>query len=473
MVTAIDFFCGAGGSSTGMVAAGVEVRGAANHWALAIETHNTNHPSTEHYLDDLMQAHPANFPYADICWMSPECTNHSLAKGRKRKNITQMDLWGNTQVDPDEERSRGTMREVVEFAEYHQYPIVIVENVVDIRHWAHYDDWLLAMQNLGYAYRTLYLNAQFLGVPQSRDRWYTVFWRKGNKAPALDFRPAAWCEQHGEVQAVQAFKRQQWGRYGKGRQYVYRCPACGCEVYPSTVPAAAVIDWSIPAPLIGERERPLKPRTIERIKAGLRKFAGEAVQVELSHGSNDPAQMVDTVQHPMRTQTTAQTLGLAVPPFLMSYYTRDNAQSRTDEPLPVVTTEKRHALVLPPFITPLRGTAVSTGIDQPLSTIVAAASQHALVMSYYGGNSVYALVSQPLPTMRTVAHEALIQVDSDAVVEACGFRMLEPDELKRGMSFPDEYIILGSKRDQVRQVGNAVACNVAEWITWRCVEALS
>jgi len=116
-ITAMDYFCGAGGSSTGLVAAGIEVRGAANHWRLAIDTHNTNHPQTEHFLDDLQQAHPSWYPRTTIAWFSPECTNHSLAKGRKRKGIGQLDLWGESKVDPAEERSRATMREVVEFSD--------------------------------------------------------------------------------------------------------------------------------------------------------------------------------------------------------------------------------------------------------------------------------------------------------------------------------------------------------------------
>jgi len=47
MVTVTDGFCGAGGSSTGARNAGAEVRMAINHWSLAIETHNTNHPETD------------------------------------------------------------------------------------------------------------------------------------------------------------------------------------------------------------------------------------------------------------------------------------------------------------------------------------------------------------------------------------------------------------------------------------------
>lgn len=551
---------------------------AVNHWQLAIDTHNTNHPTTDHDCVDIRTVHPSAYPYTDIFWASPECTNHSLAKGKKRKNLNQLDLWGNSQVDPSEEKSRATMREVIEFAEYHHNPIVIVENVVDIRYWTHYDDWIQAMINLGYDYRTLYLNAQFFGVPQSRDRWYTVFWLHGNKAPDLDFHPPAYCRACEQwIEAVQSWKKPDspWGRYGKNRQYVYLCPACAGDVEPGTIPAAAVIDWSIPAPRIGDRERPLREKTMERIRAGLRKFGGQPFDLDMAWASTPYP-----VDVPLPTQTTRQTLAL-LQPFLMSYYSRSGVKgdpvSRVDRPIPTIPTEPRHSLIVPPFmlsyynqenparaidepmytvagrntpalvippfivpfrgtingiqspkladvdpldaivgsaihhglVIPLRGTAAPKTTDDPLTTIIASAQQHALisppftvsvthsderlkavdqpfntvmpqgnpglvvppfVMSYYGSNPVYAGVGEPLPGVTTVQRHAL--VDPETLIEDCGFRMLEPEELKRGMSFPTEYVILGNKRDQVKQIGNAVCCNVAYWITRQCIASL-
>lgn len=40
-LTVTDLFCGAGGSSSGLKEAGFKVVIAANHWALAIESHQT------------------------------------------------------------------------------------------------------------------------------------------------------------------------------------------------------------------------------------------------------------------------------------------------------------------------------------------------------------------------------------------------------------------------------------------------
>ena len=89
-ITVTDQFCGAGGSSQGVrncankMGGGLEVHLAMNHWRLAIETHNTNFPDTLHDCADISNSDPRRYPSTDILITSPECTNHSLAKGQKR-----------------------------------------------------------------------------------------------------------------------------------------------------------------------------------------------------------------------------------------------------------------------------------------------------------------------------------------------------------------------------------------------------
>src|SRR5690606_16458658 len=116
-------------------------------------------------------------------------------------------------------------------------------------------------------------------APQSRDRLYVVAWRKGERAPDIPkwIRPPAWCPCCGNtVRPIQAWKRvdRQRGRYGQ--QYVYRCPTVTCrgeQVFPQVLPAAVAIDWTLPAERIGDRARPLAPKTLARIEAGLRRYA--------------------------------------------------------------------------------------------------------------------------------------------------------------------------------------------------------
>jgi DNA (cytosine-5)-methyltransferase 1 len=216
--TCTDIFCGAGGSSQGAINSGCEVRMAMNHWPLAVETHSTNFPRTDHDCADISGSDPRRYPNTDILVASPECTNHSLSKGKKRKNLGQLDLFNPQIVDPGEERSRCTMWDVVRFSECHSYNLVIVENVVEVKYWELFDAWLTAMQTLGYDHEEVYFNSMFAPpTPQSRDRLYVVFWKKGNRKPDLNITPLAYCAEHGEIEAIQVWKNhyKRWGRYGK------------------------------------------------------------------------------------------------------------------------------------------------------------------------------------------------------------------------------------------------------------------
>lgn len=71
-LTVTDLFCGAGGSSSGLVEAGYRVVIAANHWKLAIDSHQVNHPETDHSQADISQVNPAYFPRTHVLWGSPE-----------------------------------------------------------------------------------------------------------------------------------------------------------------------------------------------------------------------------------------------------------------------------------------------------------------------------------------------------------------------------------------------------------------
>ncbi len=95
-----DMFCGAGGFSEGVSRRGVNVKAAANHERICIESHNSNFPLADHYLTDVSLSDMRKFPRARLLFASPECTDHSLAKGSRRKNQGQFDLWGDDGLDP-------------------------------------------------------------------------------------------------------------------------------------------------------------------------------------------------------------------------------------------------------------------------------------------------------------------------------------------------------------------------------------
>jgi DNA (cytosine-5)-methyltransferase 1 len=530
-LTVTDLFCGAGGSSSGLVEAGYRVVIAANHWAKAIESHQINHPETDHAQADISQVDPRYFPTTDVLWASPECTNHSIAKGVKRHRAQQQALFELDGKRPQEDaaanRSRATMWDVPRFAEVHEYRAIIIENVVDAARWSQFPAWLYAMDLLGYDHEIVWLNSMHaqaggLPAPQSRDRMYVVFWRRESKRrPNLSAwqRPVAFCPTDGEVRAVQSFKKaEKWGRYRT--QYLYRCPACRAVVEPAWLPALSVIDWSIPAPRIGDREKPLAEKTRERIRRGIERYwrpmtvaaAGntydgvttgsqylrawpveQALPVQtgtVEHGVAVPPLIVNlvsgadssrskpatealpsivaggthasllvpvegregkqaaSVADPMRTQSTRNETGLLVP-----YYSTGTARPAS-EPLGAVTTVDRQGLVVP-----LRNHGVAKPTSHPIDTVSAEGNHHALVMrNNEGGAEMSTPVTEPLRTLTTGGHQSLLEpVEPISLdVDDAGFRMLEPHEIQLGMGFAADYHLVGSKRDKVKQAGNAV-----------------
>lgn len=529
-VTVTDQFCGAGGSSIGATRAGVEVRLAMNHWKLAIETHNTNFPNVDHDCTDISAVDPRRYPSTDILITSPECTNHSLAKGKPRR-FYEADLFGNKLIDPAEERSRATMWDVPRFAEYHDYNIIVVENVADAGKWRMWDAWLHAMHLLGYEHEVVYFNSMFaLPTPQSRDRLYTVFWKKGNKKPDLDIRPAAHCLNCGiDVQAIQTWKKpgKKWGKYKS--QYFYRCPNCHREVTPYYYAAFNAIDWTIPATRIGDREKPLKPKTIERIKYGLDAYGRQMMIVTGRYTSGVECRVKDATKEPlptqpgdashavalpwlietahskstdrrsksihdaMPTQTSAQTLGI-VQGFLTKHYSGgakpEYMSSGMDEPTGTMTTagnqslaiipeefRKQMGLVDPAFIADMRGTSKASRLDEPLMCVTSTGSHHALVsagsfLSYYYGTSQASGMAEPIHTMTGVDRAALVQALDSLRVEDLYFRMLQHHEIGRAMAFPETYVVLGTIREKTKQYGNAVTPPVMEMLIERCKATL-
>ncbi len=450
-ITITDMFCGAGGSSTGAVNAGADVRLAINHWQRALTTHNTNHPDALHVLTDITRADPWRYPSTKILIASPECTNHSLSKGKRRKGAGWQPLgpdFGDIGYDPAEERSRCTMWDPLRWAECHGYEMVILENVVDARYWVMWDAWLHAWQSLGYDHEMVYLNSMFAHpTPQSRDRMYFVAWKRGNRKPDLAIHPTAHCEKCvRDVEAVQCWK-DPMKRAGKYRQqYVYLCPVCGSSVAPYYYAAASAIDWSLSIQRISERKSPLKPKTMVRITYGLEKFARSPLVFSLSHNGDHANRIYPVASRALPTQTARDDLALVTPPpFLIDHVAEYRPRS----------------------------------LNQPMSTIVGGGNHQSLVippawlMSYYH-NGAFASIEEPVPTVTTLDRCALVTQQSEAPqAEECGFRMLEPHEIQAAMAFPREYVVTGTRREKVKQLGNAVTPPVMQLLVSRCIQSLA
>lgn len=83
----VDNFCGGGGASLGTeFARGIPIEEAINHDEAAIAMHSANHPHTRHYKTSVWDVDPRTITAGrrvGFGWFSPDCTDHSNAKGGK------------------------------------------------------------------------------------------------------------------------------------------------------------------------------------------------------------------------------------------------------------------------------------------------------------------------------------------------------------------------------------------------------
>lgn len=532
--TVTDLFCGAGGSSLGARFAGAELVMAANHWQTAIDVHQAHFPDAGHDCADISQADPRRYPRTDILLASPECTNHSQARGvsRKRQDPT---LWD--APDPAAERSRATMWDVVRFAEQMHYAAIVVENVVEATKWVLWPAWWSAVTALGYQGRVLSHNSMHHGVPQSRDRIYVVFTKPG-LTPDLELELAAHCPRCDLTRPV----RQAWkngrtvGRYRQ--QWIWSCTTCGAVCEPATEPAASIIDWTLDCPRIGDRKRPLAKNTRARILAGLQRYGWAPITTSGAGNTHErtPGNRARSIDDPIATQQTTATSALATPPGFLAGTNRTAHGHRLhglDEPHPTVcASDDRLSLVVP-----LRRNGHARHTSAPVPTVAANGNHHALIVRNYGNeggdpgrhvtpvtepvrtlttttppyllmrnngtsadeawactpvtdpartmtvkghqsllvpnntNNVPRPVTDPAPTMTTGNRVGLL--DPEQVVDDCGFRMLEPPEVAGAMAFPTGYIPTTlPKKDQVKLAGNAVTPPVMAWIVGRILQGM-
>jgi DNA (cytosine-5)-methyltransferase 1 len=117
--------------------------------------------------------------------------------------------------------------------------------------------------------------------------------------------------------------------------------------------------------------------------------------------------------------------------------------------------------------------ALPTGFDEPVGTLTGKGHQSVVTMPYlvdYHGQGTATAVTQPMGVVDTRDRRALVLPEVN--VDDCGFRMLEPHEIKAAMAFPASYRILGNKREQVKQCGNAVTPPVSRTILSRVIASL-
>lgn len=515
---AADLFCGAGGTSTGLVEAcrkaGRPVKlTAINHWPTAVATHSLNHPEVRHLcasLDSLNPRELFNPGELDLLWASPECTHHSNARGGK----------------PISEQSRATAWCVIRWADALLPNVVLVENVREFLTWGPLDSkgrplesrkgelfgaWRAALEALGYRVDFRILCAADFGDPTTRERLF--------------------------IQAVRGRRPIRWPepthcRVGQGasgaEQDLFR------KALKPWRAAREIIDWSLPGKSIFKRERPLSPKTMNRIMVGLKRYGLKGFTLSAGGPKCGPTSVdeplgtvlcrdhravaqpylvklkgtgtANDVDRPLDTVAANGKHHAIAEPFLVqvNHEGEGGRVRNTAEPLPTVCGNRGEWAVCNPFVLGQQSGAVARQVDQPLPTVATDGAiglvQPFIVGFDNGGSKSHQTrsVEEPLSTVVTEARHAVAQpfivkyygtgqcrpvdepVDTVTAKERFGlampeveidgerfrvdihFRMLQPHELAGAQGFPKDYRFTGNKSEQVKQIGNAVPGNLSE-----------
>ncbi len=142
--------------------AGAEIVDGVDAWDRAVETFAANFGNSAARLEELHdRSKPPRLLRAagiELLLASPECTNHSCAKGAK----------------PRDEESRRSARYVLGYARALAPRWLVIENVVQMRSWDGFNEFCAALGAMGYALRTQVLDAADFGVPQTRRRLFLL-----------------------------------------------------------------------------------------------------------------------------------------------------------------------------------------------------------------------------------------------------------------------------------------------------------
>ena len=433
----VDNFAGGGGASMGLEQAfqrPVDI--AINHNEQAISMHQVNHPDTEHYCESVWDVDPVKATHGQpVEWahFSPDCTHHSKARGGK----------------PKKKEIRGLAWIVIKWAILKRPEKISLENVEEFRTWCPLDDEGQPIkERSGETFKafcqmlTTGIDSEHPAVTELRE-----FLPAGlDITPAInglgysvDFKELRACDYGAPTTRKRFFMIAR----ADGQAINWPAPTHGPSLTPYRT-AAECIDWSIPAPSIFERKKPLVDATLRRIAKGLKKYVIEAEKPYIVDGKAA---------------------------FIMRQFGTSTANDITD-PLGTITAQGcgKSGLVTAFMVKHYGGNYTGAGIDmrQPLDTITTV-DHHAVcvawLLKYYGTN-IGTDLNDPLQTITTRDRFGLVtcQIDGETYqIVDIGMRMLEPHELYKAQDFPDGYIHSHdhtgkpfTKTAQVRMVGNSV-----------------
>ena len=191
-----------------------------------------------------------------------------------------------------------------------------------------------------------------------------------------------------------------------------------------------------------------------------------------------------SLQAPSPTVTTKDRLGLVKMQFLDQQYGNGTAASIESPSGTITATPKQNLVTVKPWIMDTGFSNVGKSIDEPAGVVTANHKWSYLMNPQFASSGApldkpcFTLIARMdkkppyLVTTELGPVVAIYEDDSPMTVKIKEFmalygicniymRMLKIPELKRIMGFPDNYVLVGTKAEQKKYIGNAVETHVA------------
>jgi DNA (cytosine-5)-methyltransferase 1 len=401
-VNAVDLFCGAGGTSTGLINAvnslGYAIKlTAINHWDVAIATHSKNHEDVTHHCQSIETLNPTDIvpgKRLQLLVASPECTHHSRARGGKpRSDQKRADAWLLMRWIEKLYVENILIENVKEFVEWGP---LTASGKPDKRHKGMYFEQFIAALRVNYNVEHRVLNCADYGDPTTRQRFFLSARRPKHK-------PIVWPE-----------------RTHASRKEIAKAADGSLDLHDVAslkpwVAAREIIDWSLEGKSIFGRKKPLSENTMRRIYAGLQKYSLKPFIVP----QNSTPDTRDVERPAPTITTTSRGVGLCEA-FVLSQAS-GGAARQVDEPVPTIPGKGAHSVIeTEAFQLNLKGTSRrDRDIDDPTFTQAAGGNHQGVVESFLfnmahsteGHERRCKSLDDPVPTIAGRATLGLIETE--------------------------------------------------------------
>lgn len=384
-----DNFAGGGGACTGIEAgSGCYVEVSVNHDGEACAMRRANHPQAETFMEDVwgvdikrvLRGRSIGF-----AWFSPDCKDHSKAKGSKplsaqirglawlmekfagqalpdvmvMENVEEIEFWGNLIARRCKITGRVLKIDGTVAAPGERVPVELQSLMRDPKRLGrHFRRLVAKLRAYGYVVEWRLLRACDYGAPTIRRRLFMICRRDG--------KPIVWPKAtHGDPESPEV---------KSGKLKPWRIAA---ECIDFSIPCPSVLLTKEEAKVLGKKlgrkiQRPLVPASNRRVAAGTERYTMKAAKPFILSLTHHGGNRVEDIEDPFNTITAARRGEKAFVSHHIAYQQQGGGSRPADAPIHTIcASSKDQNQVVAVHIARQFSTTIGHAADEPAQSVMA------------------------------------------------------------------------------------------------------